>query len=134
MTKQRLSGPPPHIGWWQASANDNPDIWRWWDGQQWSAAVLAGATPEWVAEQAAKPALLSDIRWTTWWPGHARVPRLDCSQGHWTFSDGRRPVAKDTVVEVQLRAAATPSSPRAAGEFYWPILGTASDIVAWRPA
>lgn len=31
------SGPPPSIGWWQASAAGVRGITRWWDGKRWSA-------------------------------------------------------------------------------------------------
>ena len=35
------SGPPPHVGWWNASfdfVKGNND-WRWWDGKCWSIVV-----------------------------------------------------------------------------------------------
>lgn len=38
---QWFSGPPPAVGWWPASATRNfLDLYRWWDGSEWSAAVF----------------------------------------------------------------------------------------------
>jgi hypothetical protein len=33
------SGPPPSIGWWPASVNQDISILRWWDGVRWSRAT-----------------------------------------------------------------------------------------------
>ncbi len=32
-------GPPPCVGWWNASVVRDPDCRRWWDGKCWSRAV-----------------------------------------------------------------------------------------------
>ena len=72
-------GPPPHVGWWNASAMHLNDCWRWWDGQIWSepayphqsansAAVCADLTSERSHES---------IHWTDYYPENARVPRID---------------------------------------------------------
>lgn len=34
-------GPPPHVGWWCASPYRGYNIWRWWNGHQWSVGVAA---------------------------------------------------------------------------------------------
>lgn len=82
-------GPPPHVGWWNASVALNPRLsnagdltcWRWWNGAQWSWS----AWPHYAADYAANMAggLLgvnnSEIFWTNYWPESARVPRVDPS-------------------------------------------------------
>lgn len=70
------SGPPPYIGWWHASAGRLDDIFRWWDGSNWSCP----ARPSMSMEEAAYWAKCKDryvsIEWTTYWPKNARVPRI----------------------------------------------------------
>lgn len=67
-----ISGPPPHIGWWQASVCQNPRFWRWWNGEYWSDPAQATYTPD-EAEQTALftiafPQIAGKIRWTYYWP------------------------------------------------------------------
>lgn len=67
------SGPPPHVGWWNASACHIPDIWRWWDGIQWSDESV-----DHCKIVAPRPYRGSrPILWTDYWPEGARVPRVD---------------------------------------------------------
>lgn len=75
------NGPPPHIGWWNASTHQSNDAWRWWDGRHWSAV----ARPSFSRKQihaatsiVAAPWLGSNsgIQWTDYWPENARVPRI----------------------------------------------------------
>lgn len=39
-------GPPPSVGWWPASAMQDPSALRWWDGERWSRAAYRGYTVE----------------------------------------------------------------------------------------
>lgn len=77
------SGPPPHVGWWIASRHSNPNLWRWWDGSRWSAAVNQKASPKRAGERAKRhprPILdvsIGPIKWNPGWPKNARVPRID---------------------------------------------------------
>lgn len=72
-------GPPPHVGWWNASAGRNIWAWRWWDGESWSDYLLEYDTARSAADAAKRPALGSQapIEWTDYWPKNARVPRID---------------------------------------------------------
>lgn len=70
-------GPPPHVGWWNASALKDCGVWRWWDGRQWSEAALNCRSAEEAAQAAAQPIEWPPIRWTHYWPQNARVPRVD---------------------------------------------------------
>lgn len=71
------TGPPPHVGWWNASASRVEDSWRWWNGFRWSWF----ANSSYSAKDAAKCAnvrseILTIIEWTDYWPENARVPRI----------------------------------------------------------
>lgn len=74
-------GPPPHVGWWNASIYADDTAWRWWNGKHWSYVVYpwypmvsvlknAGTRPS--GEHTEKR-----IQWTTYWPENALVPRVD---------------------------------------------------------
>ena len=77
MTKWH-KGPPPHIGWWNASVKANNDIWRWWDGRVWSKPADCKQKASDIARQAATPCEPGCIiEWTTFYPKNARVPRID---------------------------------------------------------
>lgn len=70
------SGPPPHIGWWNASISSVLDRWRWWDGTNWSVANSSG----WgLCLDVESPEDQCRIKWTDYWPENARVPRVDPS-------------------------------------------------------
>lgn len=73
------SGPPPHVGWWNASAMTNDNVWRWWDGKQWSKIVFDTELPKAAGKKTLKKLpkdLQSTIEWTDYWPENARVPRI----------------------------------------------------------
>jgi hypothetical protein len=83
--KERVwhKGPPPHIGWWNASLNRSWHIWRWWDGENWST----GIRPD-CSEQALLRLLnirsgfsTPEMEWTDYYPDSARVARIDPRKG-----------------------------------------------------
>lgn len=78
MKREWKSGPPPHIGWWNASLSYSINVWRWWDGTRWSIPV-GHTTPAHVAALRAKQASVRScqklIRWTNYYPENARVER-----------------------------------------------------------
>jgi len=72
-------GPPPHIGWWNASAFQDPSCWRWWDGNIWSIDAPDFISSRFAASCAKEPAtqgIQGVIEWTNYWPKGARVPRI----------------------------------------------------------
>lgn len=83
------SGPPPHIGWWNASTRRNHNVWRWWDGHVWSFPVAPNTPPLAAARQAElkvrKHHVVSCIEWTDHWPANARVPRTPTEGTCWTL-------------------------------------------------
>lgn len=78
-TRKWHSGPPPHIGWWNASRLELINIWRWWDGREWSTCVGERSPISAVVRSAgSKERLpLSEFSWSDYWPENARVPRID---------------------------------------------------------
>lgn len=70
-------GPPPHVGWWNASRIGATDCWRWWDGSHWSVVAVPDDPDDEVAWSAATPTEHGSILWTDYWPENARVPRID---------------------------------------------------------
>jgi hypothetical protein len=79
MTPKWHKGPPPHIGWWNASVSKYCKTgWRWWNGVYWSAASFPHNTIKEVAENAKIGIHHGNehIKWTTYWPKNARVPRV----------------------------------------------------------
>lgn len=64
-------GPPPEIGWWPASINEDPQSIRWWNGKFWSCSCF----PEESSEIAKARAATKDsndyadrIKWVErWW-------------------------------------------------------------------
>ena len=77
VTREWHSGPPPHVGWWNASVQQDQDSWRWWNGRQWSQVAFAGesaVTGRRAAMQKAPRELV--IKWSDYWPKNARVPRI----------------------------------------------------------
>ena len=70
-------GPPPHVGWWNASNTQNGDAWRWWNGIEWSDLVFSIQGCEiagFMASEADVERL--PIEWTDYYPDNARVPRV----------------------------------------------------------
>ena len=79
MSAKRIwhKGPPPFIGWWNASSAQDPSIWRWWNGKIWSWGVDDTQGNRFAADYSAMPALNQErIRWTYYWPKNAQVPRV----------------------------------------------------------
>ncbi|WP_353191375.1 hypothetical protein [Pandoraea pnomenusa] len=71
-------GPPPHVGWWNASLYQSLDVWRWWDGEQWSSEAYDDEDEQMAEFWARLPSGSQDlIEWTDYWPENARVPRVD---------------------------------------------------------
>lgn len=68
------SGPPPHVGWWNASALRYDTLWRWWNGSTWSVVLRHDSSTQEISycpkDQTA------GIMWNDYWPADARVPRL----------------------------------------------------------
>lgn len=64
-------GPPPCIGWWNASTRKAPDAWRWWDGEKWSFPAYPETSLEIVGKYAGQQAALSPILWNDYWPESA---------------------------------------------------------------
>lgn len=77
------SGPPPHVGWWNASVSHDQSSWRWWNGVCWSKAAYDDEDAEFAARRAnivyAGDDVYcgNDIRWTHYYPDNAQVPRVD---------------------------------------------------------
>ncbi len=76
MKRKWQSGPPPHVGWWNASAECSIDVWRWWDGKHWSAAVFSEDRKATVSGLSQRKTEHAGIRWNDRWPENARVPRI----------------------------------------------------------
>ena len=77
------AGPPPAVGWWQASTTKTKGTWRWWNGYRWSRAAYPQMPAEQAAAQAAKSlprGLSQGVMWTWDWPAGARVERPRQSQ------------------------------------------------------
>lgn len=72
-------GPPPHVGWWNASTVCDDDAWRWWDGIRWSNATWANKSST-AARNTAKTkafgSIQGEVEWTHYYPENARVPRI----------------------------------------------------------
>ena len=73
------AGPPPHVGWWNASIARQTRAWRWWDGIQWSKAAEDQEDAQQAREWALGlyPGSPHSILWTNYYPKNARVPRVD---------------------------------------------------------
>lgn len=71
------SGPPPHVGWWNASAGRFADTWRWWNGVQWSLGYFESSRAAFIKIRTIPKRLAPDVRWSDYYPEGARVPRVD---------------------------------------------------------
>jgi hypothetical protein len=78
-------GPPPHVGWWNASRTKQAITWRWWDGENWSNAIELESYPEgepwnygldYAVSQKAYKSDTKPIQWHPRYPKNARVPRV----------------------------------------------------------
>jgi hypothetical protein len=72
------SGPPPHIGWWNASPFNYDRMWSWWDGKNWSRFCMSDMLDIYAAKQASyvNDGASEIIYWTDYWPENARVERI----------------------------------------------------------
>lgn len=70
-------GPPPHVGWWNASSCRLNQSWRWWDGTCWSVCADPYQSAESAAEDARVVCNSALIEWTDYYPEGARVPRIN---------------------------------------------------------
>jgi len=108
-------GPPPHVGWWNASTNMAEESWRWWNGSTWSHAAL----PHYTAEDASKYGLQTkgfltcEIQWTHNWPVNGRVPRINPSNGEVTGAIKHIPLTPmiDTIPNPPLGALGGEAEP-----------------------
>ncbi len=73
------SGPPPHVGWWNANSIESIELWRWWDGRYWSAPVRRDESLEAASLAASRrgPGHVSYVKWRYYYPEGARVPRVN---------------------------------------------------------
>lgn len=129
-------GPPPHVGWWNASVIRVEENWRWWEAGEWSNPAYFDEPPEVAADIATHVSPeQSAIEWTDYWPENARVPRLDPTGGHWTFNvDGSVPETGENI-EVAYRGGLVIK--RKSFDLMgadWRLDGGGCDILAWRPA
>ena len=73
-------GPPPHIGWWNASVCYDLTVWRWWNGKCWSEPAYNG-DDKFMAEMYAALEVdkseINFVKWTDYYPKNARVPRIN---------------------------------------------------------
>jgi hypothetical protein len=76
-TREWHKGEPPYPGWWNASAVENPDVWRWWNGEYWSRGIGSHSSAEvaGVVATARDPDILlhRPVKYTYYWPENARV-------------------------------------------------------------
>lgn len=134
-------GPPLFTGWWNASEDKDDEIWRWWDGKNWSEPAIPYTSADTAAYQAGRPNWRQHrIQWTDYWPENARVPRLDPTGGHWTFNvDGVEPESLPERIDIATRSCGLLLN-RPSSFWDWELLEDPTDIVrtadiiAWRPA
>jgi hypothetical protein len=75
------SGPPPHVGWWNASTFRYESLWSWWDGEMWSSFVMDNMDETYAGSHALRREYSSNaVFWNDYWPENARVPRVDPNQ------------------------------------------------------
>jgi hypothetical protein len=72
-------GPPPFVGWWNASSMKICSLWSWWNGESWSAGVMDDMDETYAATCAVAPneRNTSEIFWSDYYPEDARVPRVN---------------------------------------------------------
>lgn len=131
------SGPPPHVGWWNASVCRARDAWRWWNGEAWSRAAYPEQTAAGAALEARRASVpVERVEWTDHYPADARVPRLDPTDGDWTFNvDGKVPAGMESgaaIEHVYRDGFKGGSKSGFTDALIWRIDGSGLDIVAWR--
>jgi hypothetical protein len=71
------TGTPPKPGWYNASLNNFPECWRWWNGNFWSKSAFDDESDEAALAAAAHPYTAKwPMFWRTYWPEGARVERV----------------------------------------------------------
>ncbi len=63
-------GPPPSIGWWPASSEQDANAIRWWNGKFWSCPAYHFDTAHSASILAEMRSEQSNIKWTDrpeWW-------------------------------------------------------------------
>lgn len=131
------SGPPPHVGWWIASICQALDAWRWWNGKAWSRAAYPEQTAAGAALEARRASVpIERVEWTDFYPANARVPRLDPTDGDWTFNvDGKPPAglnSGDAIERVYRDGVKGSYKSGSTDPLIWRVDGDRFDIVAWR--
>jgi hypothetical protein len=128
-------GPPPHVGWWNASTCGALAAWRWWDGKRWSRVVYSFASAHRAKFSAGRAAPTQYIvEWNDFWPEDARVPRLD---GEWTFNaDGVMPagITHENLLDVIYHDGERRTLDRWADADLWSRSFPEVTIIAWRHA
>ena len=83
-TRTWHKGPPPHVGWWNASTARLDESWRWWDGSRWSVSFSPNKGRAAAGRAVKCPTGTPSVRieWNDYWPDGARVPRIDPAIGH----------------------------------------------------
>ena len=69
-------GPPPSVGWWPASGFQFDDIYRWWNGTNWSKPAAKRDGKRLAAYMANLPSATDDIEWQhrpASWPKRSRT-------------------------------------------------------------
>jgi len=106
MSREWHNGPPPHVGWWEASWCKNTGVWRWWDGKQWGDACAPEDSPEEAAKKAGiHAAYQENIEWTHHYPENARVPRIAPKKG-----EVMQPTMKLRILRKKVYCQATAST------------------------
>jgi hypothetical protein len=84
--KRWRKGFPPHTGWWNASRSKTPESWRWFDAdkKQWGEYCNDSFGASEAGQRAANSAYATSdpdkqIKWRSYYPKDARVPRVDPS-------------------------------------------------------
>lgn len=126
-------GPPPHVGWWNASRTKCVLAWRWWNGQEWSSVAYEGQSPATARRRANVSHGTKYISWTDYWPENSRVPRLDPTDGHWTFNQGVRPRITSNRLDLVFRDGVIMYH-ESWGGWEWGQANRPRDIMAWRPS
>jgi hypothetical protein len=82
--KRWRKGFPPHTGWWNASRSKTPESWRWFDAdkKQWGEYCNDSFGASEAGQRAANSAYATSdpdkqIKWRSYYPKDARVPRVD---------------------------------------------------------
>lgn len=130
------SGHPPFPGWWNASAIHDTNMWRWWDGRNWSWGVGSDASPAELESHIAlkvKDRVSWRIEWTDYWPEGARVPRLNPLDG-WLVNTGDMPRRLGISAKIEFVLRNGMQFPATAGTLRWELLDLPGDIFAWRRA